>query len=455
MTSEEKPTSKGPLKLYLMGASFSTGNMGLSALAAGSITCILHKFPDAEISLLGFARDRVAQPVTVGGRKLALQSINMRFSKKFYLPNNIAMLILFALGLKLVPAKALRKRLILRNAVLRQIEDADLFASMSGGDSFSDIYGLLRFLMAALPQLLILLMGKRLVLLPQTLGPYKGRAVRVAAKYILNRAEIVYSRDYAGPKNLRDLLGPGYNGNVRFSPDVGFVLESRAPADADVIGLPQHRTANRLLAGVNVSGLLYMGGYTQNNMFGLKEEYSHLVSELMEFLIEKKNADVLLIPHVFGTKGESDPPACEKIYEAFRTKYPGRIGWVRGRYDQSEIKHIIGRCDFFVGSRMHACIAALSQHVPAVAIAYSDKFSGVLETVGVESLVADARRMDAAEILGVVDRAIENRASLRSHLREKIPQVQKAVLGLFNDLQAAQSIAPASAPLPTPVRNRV
>ena len=431
---ERQPGAATPLKILLMGVSFNLGNMGVSALAAGSVTCILHKFPDAEITLLGFGRDRVAQPVTVGGRKLALKSVNMRFSKKFYLPNNIAMLILIALGLKLVPSKALRKKLILQNAVLRQIEEGDLFASMSGGDSFSDIYGVQRFLMASLPQLLILLMGKRLVLLPQTLGPYKGRAVRAVAKYILNRAEIVYSRDYDGPMKLRDLLGANQSGKVRFAPDVAFVLEPRAPAATDVIGLPEHRSENRPLVGVNVSGLLLMGGYSQNNMFGLKAEYSHLVSELMEFLIEKKNADVLLIPHVFGSEGESDPPACETIYKLFRTKYPGRIGWVNGRYDQSEIKHIIGRCDFFVGSRMHACIAALSQNIPAVAIAYSDKFLGVMETVGVGALVADARKMSSEEILGVVNRAFEQRASLRSELQMKMPAVRQAVLGLFSDM---------------------
>ena len=38
-------------------------------------------------------------------------------------------------------------------------------------------------------------------------------------------------------------------------------------------------------------------------------------------------------------------------------------------YDQHAIKSIIGRCDFFIGSRMHACIAALSQKIPTAAVA--------------------------------------------------------------------------------------
>ena len=61
-------------------------------------------------------------------------------------------------------------------------------------------------------------------------------------------------------------------------------------------------------------------------------------------------------------------------------------------YDQHEIKGVIGMCDFFVGSRMHACIGALSQGIPCVGVAYSMKFRGVFESVGVADWVVDSRQ---------------------------------------------------------------
>jgi polysaccharide pyruvyl transferase WcaK-like protein len=354
----------------------------------------------------------------------------MRFSKKFYLSNNIAVLLLLSLVLKVLPGRRIRRWVTARNMVLRRIDEGDLFACMSGGDSFSDIYGLRRFIAVSLPQVLVLLLGKRLVLLPQTLGPYKSSFARRVAKYILKGAEVIYSRDHAGPGLVRQMLGAAHGDKVRFSPDVAFVLESRVPKQVDVHGLTDPRE-ERPLVGVNVSGLLYMGGYSRNNMFHLKHNYETLISELVHFLISQKNADVLLIPHVFGADGEGDPPACEALYDKFRTAHPNRIGLVRGRYDQSEIKHIIGQCDFFIGSRMHACIAALSQYVPAVAIAYSDKFQGVFETAGVDALVADVRRTDEFEIVALVERAFGSREAWQKHLQQRIPKVQEAVLGLF------------------------
>jgi polysaccharide pyruvyl transferase WcaK-like protein len=83
---------------------------------------------------------------------------------------------------------------------------------------------------------------------------------------------------------------------------------------------------------------------------------------------------------------------------------------------------------------MHACIAAISQLVPAVCIAYSDKFSGVMETIGIESMVADARRLSASEILQMVEESFEHRAITRQILERKIPQVKTAVLNLFSDV---------------------
>ena len=441
MALEKQSTARAHFKLCLLGADFNTNNMGVSALAVGTITCVLHRFPTAEIILLGYAKKGFTQLLTLGNREVSLKFVNMRFSKKFYLSNHIAMLILFSLGLKLVPSRNLLKRLIRRNTCLRQIEEADVIASMAGGDSFSDIYGLRRFIYGSLPQLLALFMNKKLVLLPQTLGPFEGKMVRAIAKYILTRAQIVYSRDYTGLRNMRNLLGPNHKEKLRFSPDVAFVLEPSEPASTDLIGLPKQRREDSPLVGINISGLLFMGGYTRDNMFGLRVEYDKLMDALIELFIRQKNADVVLIPHVFGRESESDSPVCEKTYEAFRTRYPGKIGWISGCYNQNEIKHIIGHCDFFVGSRMHACIAALSQNIPAVAVAYSDKFLGVMETVGVGALVADARKMSSEEILGVVNRAFEQRASLRRELQQKMPSIRQAVLGLFRDLPVLNDIS--------------
>src|SRR5207244_1279177 len=145
--------------ILVLGATFNTANMGVSALAAGSIRCILQRYPEAEIFLLDYGRQSFQQRFQFGDRHVRIHFVNMRFSKKFYLTNNVGLLILLALALKLLPWKQIREKLIARNTCLRHIHESDLATSIAGGDSFSDIYGLGRLLYVALPQILVLLLG--------------------------------------------------------------------------------------------------------------------------------------------------------------------------------------------------------------------------------------------------------------------------------------------------------
>jgi colanic acid/amylovoran biosynthesis protein len=225
---------------------------------------------------------------------------------------------------------------------------------------------------------------------------------------------------------------------ARFCFDMGFVLEPRLPPHLDLGGLDlRHRGDVGPLVGLNISGLLLMGGYNRSNMFDLKLDYGALVDALIKVLIETRGATVLLIPHVFGNDAESDTVAALAVHQRLQNQFVGRLFCVHGNYDQSEIKHVIGLCDFFVGSRMHACIAAISQGIPAVGVAYSDKFAGVFDSVGAGCVVADPRRLSLDETLQVVTRAFDARAAARADLKETMPRIQARVLALLDDVVLA------------------
>jgi colanic acid/amylovoran biosynthesis protein len=425
------------MKVILLGATFATGNMGVGALTAGSIRAARELHPGAEVFLLDYGEEPVVYEHKNMNGSCRVPLLNMRFSKKAYLPNNIALLLLLTCLIKAIPGKGLRRKIARRNFYLRHILEADIAASIAGGDSFSDIYGLGRLLYVSLPQLLVLLTGHRLVLLPQTVGPFSGLPGRIIARYILKRARVIYLRDYSGREEIKDLMGRKFaEDKLRFCYDVGFVVDPMKPAAMDLDGLEKEEKPDPPPAGINVSGLLYMGGYTHNNMFGLKADYRELVYGMIGDLIEKKGLRVLLVPHVFGEKAdsESDSAVCEKIYRELKPGYGDRIYLARGRYDQNEIKHIIGLCGFFVGSRMHACIAALSQNIPTVSIAYSKKFKGVMETIGVDDHVADPRSMNQGQILAVIDKAYQEREQIKKHLEQKMPEARATVLNLFKEI---------------------
>ena len=422
-----------PRKIFVLGATFDTGNMGVGALVAGTIRSIRHAWPRVEISILDYGHKSTVFQFIVDNSTIDIPLINMRFKNVFH-KNNVAILILLACLAKILPP-SLRERIIGTNILLKNIRSTDLIVSLAGGDSFSDIYGIRRLLYVTFPQILAILLGKKLVQLPQTYGPFKGNLARIIARWILRRSDQIYSRDYKGIEELKKLLGDCLaSERVRFSYDVGFALVPVKPPTLDLAGFDAgDEEKPSLLVGLNVSGLLYMGGYNRSNMFGLRLNYVVFTDALLDHIITRKNARVLLVPHVFGPHGnsESDRSVCEAIFDRLRERYPGKLFLARGAYNQGEIKWVIGRCDLFIGARMHACIAALSQCIPTVSVAYSRKFFGVMETIGVESHVVDARALEVDEAIRLVDELFERRKEIRRKLVIRMSEVTDQVLQMF------------------------
>ncbi|HEY2822490.1 MAG TPA: polysaccharide pyruvyl transferase family protein [Candidatus Acidoferrum sp.] len=437
-SSNPRPLSSAPVKVALLGVTFDSPNLGVGALLGGCIAAILSNYPNAQISVLDYGYDPFQRQVRFNDRDVAVDFVNLRFSKRLFLPNNIAWLIALSIFLRLIPVKSLRERIIAKNSTLKFISETDVFGSIAGGDSFADIYGLSRLFYVGLPQILIILLGKKLVLFPQTFGPFKGSFARRIARYIISHSESVYLRDKKSIDDARKLLPASQTSKVKFCFDVGFLLKPEPKQNYDSSWIAAAKAQSRPLVGINVSGLLYSGGYTGKNEFGLKADYRLLVEKMIEFFIREKSASVALVSHVQSEKnsagpGEGDDTVCREIFNSLESKYPGQIFFAGADFASAQVKHVIAQCDFFTGSRMHACIAALSQAVPAVAISYSDKFVGVLETIGMTEAVADPRKLDENQILQIIGEAFDHRESSRRHLLTVIPEVQTKAIATLGD----------------------
>jgi colanic acid/amylovoran biosynthesis protein len=434
-------------RICIVGASFSTGNLGVSALATGAVSAVVNAFPEAEVLLVDYAKEPSKRKVRTADGEIVVETMNIRFSKKAYLRNNIALLLLLAALARIMPVPAIAKKILASNDSLKRISDADLVLSLAGGDSFSDIYGFGRLLYVALPQVLALLLKRPLILLPQTLGPFKGRCARMVASGIMNRASAIYSRDHQSIQAAeRELKIPA--DRLKFAYDMAFAMEPVAPARTLGEAFPDRRKGQTVV-GLNISGLLMIGGYTRNNMFGLTCDYRDLTNKIVAGLLRNEDVRIVLVPHVLGEGEESDTAACVRFYDELDPILQKRVQVIREAYDQQETKFLIGQCDFFIGARMHACIAAISQAVPAVCLAYSRKFIGVMEGIEQADLVVDLEKQDSTGAVAAIMHLFGIRDTLRQRIRNAMPRVKASVLNLLKSAGKADSIeSPAPLVLP-------
>ena len=66
------------IRVGLLGASFDTGNLGVSALAESSIQCILHEWPEAKIDLLASGRTFEKYTLEVEGKAVEVENLPVR-----------------------------------------------------------------------------------------------------------------------------------------------------------------------------------------------------------------------------------------------------------------------------------------------------------------------------------------------------------------------------------------
>lgn len=298
---------------------------------------------------------------------------------------------------------------ILRGEFRRHVKRCDLVIDIGEGDSFADIYGFKRFFFYWLSKNIVCSSGVPLVLAPQTIGPFDGAAAQVLARQVMKRCLRVFARDKLSSDYLRQL---GVQGNISEAIDVAFRLPFARRQ------FPQN---GKIRVGINVSGLLFNGGYHGGNQFGLTIDYPAVMRELIKTFSAIDNVEVHLVSHVIEPHMPAEDDYARSL--SLQKEFPGVIvAPVFAR--PSEAKSYISGMDFFTGARMHACIAAFSAAVAVVPMAYSRKFNGLFGTLGYDE-IADCKKDDDRAVVARIVAGFHGRVALQARVQTALGDVER------------------------------
>lgn len=412
------------MKIGILGIATESGNRGVMALGV-SLCMLLKGQRNNPVVLLAGARKNTALKFYSKKGRHEVPVENFRLSFEAGCSRQLGWIILMAILYRIIPIGIIRCTIMKSVPWIKTLVECDVVGDIRGGDSFSDIYGLRRFFIGFLVAWSVLLIKGQIVQFPQTYGPFKSKLAKVMARYLLKRSPLIFARDVESQRVAQELVGK--NRKVTLSPDVAFSLESILPPSVEFSPAGTIEKLNGKVVGINVNGLMFNGGYSRGNQFGLKLNYKQFLKDLISKLVENGVREVWLIPHTFAPKGdvESDNESCFKVHNSLEQSIRQYVRIVSGEYDQSEIKGIIGLCDFFVGSRMHSCIAALSQGIPCVGVAYSMKFGGVFASVGMQDWVADAKRLSSEDTINIVLQCFSQLDDIRNQLKSTSSKAQE------------------------------
>ena len=307
------------------------------------------------------------------------------------------------------------------SASARAVSRARAVLDISGGDSFTDIYGPKRFEAMVLTKKMALDAGVPLILLPQKLGPFQSPKLAKQAAEILRRSTAVWVRDAQSFEYLQTQLGADFDPSKhKLGVDVAVTLPASKPAKlAQDLWAWLTPTRSFSLAGLNVSGLLCHDVENARTAFGLAASHSDQVETLARALLNSDpNLRLLLISHVHKPEAEmeSDLAAARMLVQRLGPLATGRVRIVEERLNAMELKWVLAKLDWFAGARMHASIGAFSSGVPTLSLGYTDKAQGVFDECGIGQNVADLRRLTPGAL---ADRAVASFAG-RHVVREQL-----------------------------------
>jgi polysaccharide pyruvyl transferase WcaK-like protein len=386
MTLSPAQSAARPLRICLIQHSTRSDNLGVGALTAGEVAILR----DAAAAL---------------GRPLQITIYDWKDARPSYVT-----------GPEIRTLDLDRNAMLNPRAFFASARASDLVIDIGAGDSFADIYGPSRLKRMFWLKFLTHLAGTPLVVAPQTIGPFSRRATKILARATLALSKLVATRDR---KSTEALTALGYRGQIIEASDVALRLPFDAPPPRDPAAAPK--------VGINVSGLLMAGGYTGKNELGISLDYPGLIRDLIRHF-QGIGAEVHLVPHVIVRQGAMVKEDDRRPSEALAAEFPGVV-LAPDFTSPSAAKSYIAGLDFFMGARMHACIAAFSSGVPVVPMAYSRKFEGLFGSLGYHRTV-DCTRLEGAAIFAAITAAYEEREILRAEMEAALRE-GRARLGRY------------------------
>lgn len=404
---------KRNINLSLFGAAPDTGNLGVSALCYATVINLIKYNNNVKLTAFDHGRGVRQGYITIADQEIKFNLQGAVNSRRYYRPENLwTMKALGAVG-------------GLGNAGIKTIVNSHAVLDISGGDSFSDLYGPRRFNTVILPKLIALQQKRPLILLPQTYGPFATDKCRSVASDIVKKASVSWARDERSFEVLKKLVGNDFDpAKHKCGVDVAFGLPTVKPENVPD-KLEQFYNSDVETIGINISGLIYNDPQKAKSQFKFKADYNSVVVKLIKRFLEVSDCNIALIPHVVTPRGhfESDIEACEAVLKTLPPSAKERICVVPAYNNPCEIKWVISKLDWFCGTRMHATIAALSSGVPVSAISYSPKTLGVFETCGQGEHVAEPRELRSEEVVEHVWRSWQKKDDALGQFEKYLPNV--------------------------------
>ena len=309
------------------------------------------------------------------------------------------------------------KKLLLKNKILKGIDECDFIVD-AAGISFVDSRGFVmntyNFICVATP----LLLGKKVIKFSQAMGPFNSFWNKLWAKLTLPHVTKICAR---GEVTYKHLIQLGLK-NVEVCADGAFsMLDDEMSKKQVQAMLETYKLSKGEYVTLSISSVV--NKYCKKNNF----IYVGKMRELITYLNDR-GYKVLIIANA-ARKGNSknknnDLLVCSEVYGSLENK-AGCI-WIEEEFTPEVIRELIGNSRMLIASRFHAMIGALEKGIPVLLIGWSHKYKEVLDMFKVGEYATDYKELSFESIIAKFEQLDQDYDSIRASIVNHLDKVKNS-----------------------------
>jgi colanic acid/amylovoran biosynthesis protein len=297
--------------------------------------------------------------------------------------------------------------------VINEIYDSDIVISCGGGyiNSLGKLQIRLSYILTGIA------FNKPTIFYSQSVSDLFGPFDKFIVKFTINKSDMFIAREKL---TYNYLINIGVmSSKLSLQADSAFLLQMKEPSQLDDKLrdiLSRNNTVGITVTRWNFPGL--------SNAAKLKDNYISCFRKFASYLVNDCNFNVIVFPQVTGPNDFSDDRLFAK--EIFAPLNNNGITVLEGKYSPENLKMLISKAKYFVGTRMHSNIFAIGAKVPTIAIAYQDKTVGIMEMIGMEDLVIHINNITENNLIDKFNKLVSSREEVAKKLDIVVAEAAKS-----------------------------
>jgi len=299
---------------------------------------------------------------------------------------------------------------------MKELIESDIVIDV-GGTTFKDekLVKLLFNVACLLPGILL---KKKVIKYSQTMGPFNHPINRGVAKLILPNLKLIVARGRDSESHLKEL---GLK-NITFCDDAAFSMDMSdkgitAFIESEFKDIIKFEDAK--IIGISPNSIVEK--YCKKNGINHAEIFGGFINYLID-----KGFFVILIPHSYKPHSKrrhnNDAQTIEEISNFIGDKKS--FYTVTKDYDCKQLRVLIGMTDYYIASRFHSMISALSTEVPVLVFGWGkQKYVEVMKEFELEDYAFDYHDLEVNIMIKQFEKLVENGELVKENIRCNFPKV--------------------------------